>query len=244
MVQIGNAQVSHLTLLYEPVEQTTQPLLNEQRGRIIGLIAARSAQLMSDPDEEPDVRSFVFEFYMNAIDYLGERGLNFSHERDEPEFSREYWSMKEGPDVLLDHSATITKMGGKYYVSDFSSLLKPAQEPTPTPAAEERPSTVPEGIKKAVLKIAYDNGMIHRDFSEQKYLRAVEKFLAESSFKAHDLMIWNRWLLTLTEEDLEIYSAGEDTDMARIIAKEPKPEMSSGTFNQLLNQIFEMALGN
>ena len=64
---------------------------------------------------------------------LWNRGFVFSHEGragDGGWGSRQYWKRADGkPDVFFDHSATITKVGTEWMISDFVN-----REEDPCPA--------------------------------------------------------------------------------------------------------------
>jgi len=49
---------------------------------------------------------------------LERRGFRYSH--DDVLTKREYWKRTDGkPDIFMDHSATITKVGKQWAISDF-----------------------------------------------------------------------------------------------------------------------------
>lgn len=96
------------------------------------------------------------------------------------------------------------------------------------------------GLKKAALEIAYDNGMINRCCSEDDWLRSLDPVLGADGVYDTDLECWSDWLLTLSEDELSVVAAGEETEMLAIMARAPAPPSGAdGDLNGLLNDIFE-----
>ena len=90
------------------------------------------------------------------------------------------------------------------------------------------------GIKKVSLGIAYDNGMINSLCSEQEWLGNLDSVIGADGVYEADLMILDTWCLTLNDEEIDILSAGEDTEMQSLIKKCPKPELC-GLFEDIFD---------
>jgi hypothetical protein len=91
------------------------------------------------------------------------------------------------------------------------------------------------GIARAALEMAYDNGGINRMRSEQDALRDLDAILTDGADIAFDLPDIDRWLASLSDDDLQTVVAGEETEAAQIIANAP------GGTHQILEDIFERA---
>lgn len=89
------------------------------------------------------------------------------------------------------------------------------------------------GIAKAALEMAYDNGGVSRDRPESVTIDELDRVLAGGVELAFDLDAISGWLETLSEDDLVIAVAGEQTEMARLLEAAP-----AGT-DFLLNAIFD-----
>ena len=57
----------------------------------------------------------IFETKAEAVKALKALGLKKNYSG----YNREYWWKGDGSDRLSDHSATISKISGKFYVSNF-----------------------------------------------------------------------------------------------------------------------------
>jgi len=91
------------------------------------------------------------------------------------------------------------------------------------------------GLKKAALKIAYDNGMIHRHYTEEEWLKSTDQVIGADGVYHDDLQIWSDWLETLSDENLSTLCCGESSEIDKLISKAPKGEFLNG----LLDDIFE-----
>ena len=99
------------------------------------------------------------------------------------------------------------------------------------------------GIRKAALAIAYDNGVINRDSSEEEYLKRVASYVQANWLDANHaglrailyahLREIDAWLDNLSENALETVCAGEETEVKVALKNAPV-----GT-DKLLNGIFE-----
>lgn len=87
------------------------------------------------------------------------------------------------------------------------------------------------GIARAALEIAYDNGNINRESTEQDELDELERLL--KTWEKNNLQVMDAWLSALSEEDMATVTAGEDTAMNELLKLAPE-----GT-DDLLGEIFE-----
>lgn len=92
------------------------------------------------------------------------------------------------------------------------------------------------GIKKAALLIAYDNGLINREESENLFLDRVDSILGADGVYLEDLKKIDMFLLSLSDEDIDTLCCGLHEDSEPIVQKfEGDQEKLVG----LLNDIFE-----
>lgn len=90
-----------------------------------------------------------------------------------------------------------------------------------------------EGIKTASLEIAYDNGMINIQSSEEKFLQETEEVLKK--YQDRPLQAWDEWLLSISPSELNTVCCGEYSDMQKVMSHCPSGE----GLGSLLNDIFE-----
>lgn len=100
------------------------------------------------------------------------------------------------------------------------------------PQIEKYPS-----LHKAALHIAYDNGMVHRAMPESTWLYSLDAVLGSSD--SSDLDTLEKWLSTLSPEDLETLCVGELEDMNRITTTCPTSGPDNQPLCRLLDDIFE-----
>lgn len=86
------------------------------------------------------------------------------------------------------------------------------------------------GIKRAALEIAYDNGGINRHRTEAAMLRALDKFLASQPNEV--LPDIDRWLSSLSDDELQTVCCGDQFDQEAITRTAPP------FTNQLLDDCF------
>jgi hypothetical protein len=55
-----------------------------------------------------------------ARSLLLRQGMMLNYASPLADLDREYWWYTDGPNAMLDHSATITRIGQTYHVTDFS----------------------------------------------------------------------------------------------------------------------------
>jgi hypothetical protein len=100
-------------------------------------------------------------------------------------------------------------------------------------------------LKRVALEIAYDNGMINRFCTEELFLKSLDPIIgAEGTYHA-DLVVWDEWLGTLTDEQIQIVAAGEQTEMEELMADAPEPveaHRDDASLGGLLNDIFEVEI--
>lgn len=92
------------------------------------------------------------------------------------------------------------------------------------------------GLKKAFLEIAYDNGGINRERSEETMLEEASQFLYNNAFK-FEYEPMSKWLDELSKEDLSTLCAGEHSEGQEILMRLP-PLLRKRT-DTLLNQYFD-----
>lgn len=90
-------------------------------------------------------------------------------------------------------------------------------------------------IKKAALSIAYDNGMINRDNSEEQYLACVEEVLKGGTWFLAQI---EACLQVLSDEDLDTVCCGDEEERKELL-KENSNESSAEHVEQFLQRIFE-----
>lgn len=89
-------------------------------------------------------------------------------------------------------------------------------------------------IAKAHIRMAYDNGGIHRHRSEETARRELQEFLPVSGYNADQLAAIDDWLGTLSEaDDLETVICGSVDEADVLLATSPP------LTNELLNDIFD-----
>lgn len=91
------------------------------------------------------------------------------------------------------------------------------------------------GIAKATIEMAYDNGGVHRERREHDVLRDLDTVLNDGVAIAFNLSEIDKWLATLSDDDLQIAVAGEETEREQLMGTAPP-----GT-DALLDEIFERA---
>lgn len=100
-------------------------------------------------------------------------------------------------------------------------------------------------LKRVALEIAYDNGMINRFCSEELFLKSLDPIIGDSGTYHADLVVWDEWLGTLTDEQIQVVAAGEQTEMEELMELCPDPVEASpedASLSGLLNDIFEVEI--
>lgn len=90
-------------------------------------------------------------------------------------------------------------------------------------------------MKEVALLIAYDNGMINREQSQNDFLNKVDEIVGADGVDYVDLQLIEDWLVTLGNEELIILAAGESEEMKALEATFSRPELL-----EIFNDIFEV----
>lgn len=90
-------------------------------------------------------------------------------------------------------------------------------------------------MKEVALLIAYDNGMINREQSQNDFLNKVDEIVGADGVDYTDLQLIEDWLVTLGNEQLIILAAGETEEMKALEATFSRPELL-----EIFNDIFEV----
>lgn len=100
------------------------------------------------------------------------------------------------------------------------------------------------GIERATIEMAYDNGCINRDRSEESlvldlvsWMRDVE---TEHGMRPETLQACDEWLTSLSVGELRLLCAGDESEQAVILAK--VPAVQAVPVELLLTWIFEEVL--
>lgn len=88
-------------------------------------------------------------------------------------------------------------------------------------------------IIKATLEIAYDNSGINRNRSEEDVLNDLKTYLFIGDLSETDLC--ERFLETLSDEDLVIVCTGEESEQDAILAR--GPSMLDGLLVGIFNEV-------
>ena len=88
------------------------------------------------------------------------------------------------------------------------------------------------GIKKVALEIAYDNGFIHRDCTEEAWLESLDPVLGATGVDETDLIMLDDFCTSLSDEDVTTLAAGEFTEQVAVASRCEKPELC-GLFDDI-----------
>lgn len=99
----------------------------------------------------------------------------------------------------------------------------------------QAPHLLYPGIAKAALEISYDNGGINRDRSEAKHRRDLNRFMAREPMERDQLQAIDKFLTALSEGDLQLVTAGEQSECDEFLRRASAPPFLS----DLLCRIFE-----
>lgn len=95
-------------------------------------------------------------------------------------------------------------------------------------------------VRAAALLIAYDNGMINREESEQDFLEKAKEALCADGVPMMDVIELEVFLSALTEADLDTLCTGEEGEIQAIEALCPNSRVEpTQKVTRLLNDIFE-----
>lgn len=90
-------------------------------------------------------------------------------------------------------------------------------------------------IAKATLEMAYDNGGINRDRSEENCMQDLDAVLGAEGVYHDDLVKIDAWFASLSDDQMQVAVAGEETEMKVLLASAPPHT------DELLNDIFDNA---
>lgn len=93
------------------------------------------------------------------------------------------------------------------------------------------------GLRRAALEIAYDNGMVNRTTTEEKWLTSLDPIVGATGVDHADLQAMSEFIDTLTEEELnELCCGGQgEPEQEAVLNRAPDREKLDG----MLNDIFE-----
>lgn len=91
------------------------------------------------------------------------------------------------------------------------------------------------GLQAVALEIAYDNGHIHRDCTEEAWLLSLDEVLGAEGVDHADLVAIDQFCAGLSPEEQSTLAAGEMSEADAIAILFTSPEQLQG----LLNDIFE-----
>ena len=93
-------------------------------------------------------------------------------------------------------------------------------------------------VKRALVSLAYENGMIDRLNSIETQLSAWEKEILNQPIER--VLATESFVATLTDEDLERLTGGEVEDDQAVILKRTKDGDIADLINQFLTDMFEV----
>ena len=96
------------------------------------------------------------------------------------------------------------------------------------------------GIKTAALTIAYDNGMINRETSEEDFLDRCDAVIGADGVDLHDLLKINDYLCSLSDEQMNDLCCGEQPQDVLLDAFQTISGLDREILNGLLNDLFEV----
>lgn len=108
-------------------------------------------------------------------------------------------------------------------------MSKITRKPTKTMVETIR-ETIPTILRVALL-IAYDNGMVNRNESEDDFVGTTASILGEVPLI--ELIKLEAFLKTLNNIQLNIIAAGEDTESKALLAGAPDPAFADNLFNRI-----------
>lgn len=91
-----------------------------------------------------------------------------------------------------------------------------------------------KNIERAYLEIAYDNGGINRERSEEVALNELRTWLRDYLGSSR-LRVIDTWLETLNEEQLSALCCGSEEEQEQVLVEGEVPPLA----NALLNEIFD-----
>lgn len=96
-------------------------------------------------------------------------------------------------------------------------------------------------IRKAFLEMSYDNGGINIGRTEEDAIAASEPVMSTiaSEVICGDLVRLDEWLGTLSDYDIGVLTAGEETEATALAAKGPKSP-DGFPLSDIFNDLFEV----
>lgn len=91
-------------------------------------------------------------------------------------------------------------------------------------------------IKKAFIEMSYDNGGINIHRTEEDAYNETEQVLSAEGVVEEDLQTLDDWIGTLTDDQIQMLVAGEESE--RIEMEEKLNSPRGGPDNELLSNIF------
>lgn len=110
-------------------------------------------------------------------------------------------------------------------------MSKTTQKPTKTMVETVRES-FPTVLRVALL-IAYDNGMVNRNESEDDFVGTTASIIGE--VPVIEVIKLEVFLKTLNNIQLNIIAAGEDTESKALLSDAPNPEFADALFNRIFD---------
>lgn len=96
------------------------------------------------------------------------------------------------------------------------------------------------GIRAAALEIAYDNGLINRETSEEEFLGRCDSIIGADGVDLVDVIKMNDFLCSLTSKQLLDLCAGEqETEQGPILSLWAEKHPDGPDLNGFLNDLFE-----
>lgn len=92
-------------------------------------------------------------------------------------------------------------------------------------------------IAKATLEMAYDNGGLNRDRTEAGLMKDLDELLGAEGMDTKDLAAIDRWLATLSKDELKTLCAGEENDQKKLARDKQAPEKMDSLLNDIFNNV-------
>ena len=109
-------------------------------------------------------------------------------------------------------------------------------------ATAPRPSTFEFGdypnIRRAVLEMEYDNGVIHRFRPEAEALKDAAEVIRQLTISELEMVELNDWLGALTDDEMMTLTGGEESEIAALAAQGPR-RGDVRLVDYLLNSVFQ-----
>lgn len=76
-------------------------------------------------------------------------------------------------------------------------------------------------LTKAVVEMAYDNGAVNRDRTEENLLQRLDDYLGQTGHDHARLAEMDDWFAGLTNRQISVAVAGEESEMQALLATAP-----------------------